>query len=439
MANLSNLKIYINPISAAAPATATQIANYGTLDGYMLFDEKGQLIYVNGKGYGLSVTGAASLTKVINDVATLNNGATSAEGSVANKIYQITGDTSNLNIGGVTGASIATYLTQLQSEYSALSGTVAAMQTDIQGGYIAQSKGEGETNYTTANAIATDIASAITGAAAAVATGVATAKSYADSLAPNYDAAGTATGAYQQLVGNGSVGATGVWGVGEAQTLSHLKEILNTIQGGSNVDLSTLASQVAAINKELEDGSGTGLDTLLDGLKVVLGNTLSATGAYYTVGETTNIQTLQGIIEALEGAITANSTADQSYAAGQATSAKNDAIAASVTGVAAAKKELIGATGASAYDVSIYGALNAASAAKAAADAAAAAATAAASSHSTVTASGVTGASKEYITVTSATVDGHTQYTVQTTTALDEAIASAAATAAGNIITWETI
>ena len=278
MANISNLKIYINPAKVPGTQTdntaldATGIASYGTQSGYIAFDEVAEVIYVNGKAYGFDTTVAASLATALTDIATLK-GTVETQGSV---LYIVNDELSSalgtLSESLVTGDNDDTTVKTVAELISALKTQINALDSAT----VKRSTGSGETDYANTQAIATAI-----------------------------------TTAKNDVTGTDAQGD--IWSTGEEKTLTHLKSLINQIYGGSNVDLSTIASQIAAINQELEDGSGTGLTTLLDGLKIVLGNTLSPTGAYYTVGSDTNVQTLQAIITALEGEISANSTADQGY------------------------------------------------------------------------------------------------------------------------------
>lgn len=359
MANISNLKIYINPAKVPGTQTdntaldATGIASYGTQSGYIAFDEVAEVIYVNGKAYGFDTTVAASLATALTDIATLK-GTVETQGSVLYIVNdELTSALGTLSESLVTGDNTDTTVKTVAELISALKTQINALDSAA----VKRSTGSGETDYANTQAIATAIA---------------TAKS--------------------DVIGTDAQGT--IWGQNEEQTLTHLKALLNTITGGSsNIDLAGIAATIEKIEQELQDGEGTGyVDTLLDAYKA-----LASSDGTYTVGSTSNITTLAGIITALEGLITANSTADQGYTDTQ------------ISG-------LLGTSGTAGNTV--YGAKkDAADAASAAADAAAEAA-----KHTSVT------ENSSYLDIaTSTNAVGGTQYQISTTSAFDTVASNASA------------
>ena len=241
-----------------------------------------------------------------------------------------------------------------------------------------------------------------------------------------------------------------------AQAIDDLEATINTLQGGTGSEsLSSIIEKINEIKQELQAEGETGTElsaTLLDTLRLLK---IRTSGSEYVGWDSTGSGTtgapiaLQTSLNNLASAISANSTADQAYAATSAAAAQSNAEGYADTKDGALKDELLGTTGTTGADTIRAARQEAANAL--------AAAQAAASSHNTV--AGVSGASAgttNYVMVDSATAGSgtgaHTEYTVKSTAALDTALndlasgisANATAiaantTAINNTISWNVV
>lgn len=427
MANLSYLKIYINPAKKTVnneqvdntALTSAQITTYGTPNGYMAFDEVTNLLYVNGKSYGLSAANATALSNAISAIATLN-GTESEAGSVAYIVKTAinTAITNNLGslsqslVTGATGSTVEALITGLQSQISGLGDS-----------YVSRSTGSGNHDYADTNAIYNAIQAVISdGNDDKADDTVKGAKLYAADQASSAQ-----TNAISTIKGTGATsvssstsvlnpndGDNNIWLSGEEQTLSHLKQLINVITGGSKVDLASIQTTIAAITQEIQDGNGgeTLTGTIIDAYK-----TLRGTGDLVVGGDDSNnhsggttVTTLQGLIEALED-----------YAEGLASTATTQV---SKTG-SYINVTNVGGTGAANYQIATTSDLDSAiSGAK-----------------TSITEVTGTAGTNNYIMVTKTAGQNGTgdSYAIKTTDALETAISSAASSAAGQVISWEVL
>lgn len=308
MANLgytSKLQIVVVPSGKnyTTPADKT---------GLLIFREGGNIIEVNGHEYKASST--ADLTAIITalkntgyltegtgGVLTANN-----PGTVAALLGAKIATASGTGVNTVSG-----WIESLQSSIDTINTNITNLQnatkTDGNGNFVVRDKsGEGTTDFANTTAIQTAINNAKNAAIDAAAT----------------DATQKDNQVKSDLIGNGAdstdaeatalnPGTGKTWAVSEAQTktLSHLKDLILNLQGqlntltGTNLDQITTA--IAAIEQELANGEGNGLTTIIDGLKVFLGSGLDSSGATHTVNGVSDDYTLQQIINALEGEISA--------------------------------------------------------------------------------------------------------------------------------------
>lgn len=102
------------------------------------------------------------------------------------------------------------------------------------------------------------------------------------------------------------IGSGEAWQTGEQKTLSKLRELIktntdaiNTLTGNEGgMGLSDILGEIQKIKEELESGEGTGLTTLIDGLKAILPANFSSTGAEFTV-DSQKYTTLSSVFDAL--------------------------------------------------------------------------------------------------------------------------------------------
>lgn len=216
--------------------------------------------------------------------------------------------------------------------------------------------------------------------------------------------AGAKQDAIDTVVGTGATGEHPTWGENEAQTLSHLKDLINTLGGGSEVSLSDIQDQIDQILNEMSGVGSEDLNTVLDAYRTLRGYTNGTAPALTVEGATGTITTIQDVIDALEDLID-NSKTVVSGATGD-------------TYISVTDTTVQGAT-ATTYTVqSTTGLSNAIGNAK-----------------TTVTAATGTASSNAYVTVTKtpgvlANGTGDS-YAIQSTKALDDAISNAKSTATG--------
>lgn len=520
MANINNLNIHINSAQAAQAVTTTQIANFGTNEGFMLFDEKTHLLWVHNQPYGMSDTQATQLTNVLETLVT--NGLFTKEGDV---YTPVAGDTiGNLEtaVQGVQDKigslaiptdsenptqyqTVTEALNALQSLVNTLSGgaltdvTVNGVQASIEttgDKHTAVVDLTGENIPTTqgANTVAQDIAS------------------HAQSIADLYTLQSS---------------------LHYAQNITYTKGVQSQLVSTDvNAAIDELSQQISSIDKDsfvqsgsLVYGPATGIEGRKNARPDSVEDTQSETATdpylelvikqYDAATDTTaeafiyikadslvndyngsegvinvSIDNNHNITATLEngaltsqgatGAAVSGSGYNQTVQAantvtvftqdGAVQSVTADFVNADAAGAAqAAYDAALGTSGDSAAQNTIYGAKafatqaaqdaaqDAAQAAQAAQDAMTAAqdamtaaqdamtaAQAAATSHTEVFGgSGATGTTNYVIVDTAQGADGHSQYTVKTTLALEEAISQTAQTAAQaaaqSVISWEVI
>lgn len=382
--------------------------NYATpadKTGKLIFREGTNIIEVNGHEYQAAKTGDLSkitealkntgyLTVGSNGVLTANNHGT-VTALLGTKIAT-SGDGKK-----TVSAWIDDILGQISGINTDITNLEKATATDGSGNFVVRDKsGEGKTDFVNTTAIQTAINTAKTAAINAA----------------EKDASDKDTQVKKDLIGNGKDSTTAdstplkpgtgnTWAQSEAQqkNLSHLKDLLVNLQGQldtlTGTNLENVNKAIKAIEQELKDGEGSGLTTIIDGLKVFLGSGLNASGATHTVGGTSSTYTLQEIITALEGQITAVQSKHSVVQGGTGNaSTKNYAVVSSST-----------TDGKTTYTVQTSTALD----------------TAISNAKTTISTVGGNPGTTNYITVTKST-SGHDNYTIKTTSALDTVATKAA-------------
>ena len=489
MANLgytSKLQIVI------VPSGQTYTSPTGTeMTGKLIFREADNIIEVNGHEYQASST--SDLSAVIDGLK--NTGYLTESGGVLSAtqnlstVADLLGD--KIKVSGPTGtATVSDWITSLQGNISSIETDITNLQnltaTGASSTFVERSKGDGHTDYANTDAIAGAIANAkteITTATSAAAGNVnyvrvekstngndtytiSSTKALEDSIASAQ--ANAISGAKEQIIGTGAVsgstnvlnpneGDNNVWLKDEEQTLTHIKSLINTITGGSDLDLDKIQQAIAAIKTELKDGSETGelANTLIDKLSGFLNNQTE-----WTVNGATGVANVQGIITQLEAEISsAASTAAAAHSTVGATGSYitvtsatgagggQDYTVASTTALSNAisnAKTTVGATGSyvtvtktdgtgatpDSYQVSTTAALN----------------TAIENAKTTINeATSAQAGTVNYVRVEKST-SGNDTYTIQSTKALEDSIASAQSNAentakgyADNVISWTVI
>ena len=394
----SKLQIVIVPKDKnyATPADKT---------GKLIFREGTNIIEVNGHEYQAAKTGDLSkITEALKNTGYLteSNGVLTAEapGTVA----ALLGTKISTAASGdekTVSAWIDDILGQISGINTNISNLQKATETNGTGNFVVRDKsGEGKTDFANTTAIQTAINNARNAAIDAAAT----------------DAANKDDQVKTYLIGNGKdsadvnstplkPGSGNTWAKSEAQqkNLSHLKDLLVDLQGQldtlTGTDLNKVNNAIKAIEKELTDG-GSGLTTIIDGLKVFLGSGLNTDGATHTVGGTQRNYTLQQIIDALEGQITAVQDKHSVVEGGNGSASdKNYAVVTSST-----------TNGKTTYTVQTSTALD----------------TAISNAKTTISTVDGTVGKTNYITVTKST-SGHDNYTIKTTSDLDTVAAKARA------------
>ena len=394
----SNLQIVIVP----------KDKNYATpadKKGKLIFREGTNIIEVNGHEYQAAKTGDLSkITEALKNTGYLteSNGVLTAKapGTVA-ALLGTKISTAASEDKKTVSAWIDDILGQISGINTNISNLQKATETNGTGNFVVRDKsGEGKTDFANTTAIQIAINNAKTAAIDAAAT----------------DAANKDDQVKTDLIGNGKdstspdstplkPGTGNTWAQSEAQqkNLSHLKDLLVDLQGQldtlSGTNLKEVKDTIAAIKQELINGEGSGLTTIIDGLKVFLGTGLNTGGATHTVGGTSSKYTLQQIIDALEGQITAVQSKHSVVKGGNGSaSPKNYAVVTSST-----------TDGKTTYTVQTSTALD----------------TAISSAKTTISTVNGTAGKTNYITVTKST-SGHDNYTIKTTSALDTVATTAA-------------
>ena len=394
----SNLQIVIVP----------KDKNYATpadKKGKLIFREGTNIIEVNGHEYQAAKTGDLSkITEALKNTGYLteSNGVLTAKapGTVAALLGTKISTAASENKKTVS-AWIDDILGQISGINTNISNLQKATETNGTGNFVVRDKsGEGKTDFANTTAIQIAINNAKTAAIDAAAT----------------DAANKDDQVKTDLIGNGKdstspdstplkPGTGNTWAQSEAQqkNLSHLKDLLVDLQGQldtlSGTNLKEVKDTIAAIKQELINGEGSGLTTIIDGLKVFLGTGLNTGGATHTVGGASSKYTLQQIIDALEGQITAVQSKHSVVKGGNGSaSPKNYAVVTSST-----------TDGKTTYTVQTSTTLD----------------TAISNAKTTISTVGGTVGTTNYITVTKST-SGHDNYTIKTTSALDTVATTAA-------------
>ena len=395
----SNLQIVIVP----------KDKNYATpadKKGKLIFREGTNIIEVNGHEYQAAKTGDLSkITEALKNTGYLteSNGVLTAEapGTVAALLGTKISTAASENQKTVS-AWIDDILGKISGINVDISNLQKATETNGTGNFVVRDKsGEGKTDFANTTAIQTAINNAKNAAIDAA----------------KEDATKKDTKVKTDLIGNGKnstspdstplkPGTGNTWAQSEAQqkNLSHLKDLLVDLQGQldtlSGTNLKEVKDTIAAIKQELINGEGSGLTTIIDGLKVFLGTGLNTGGATHTVGGASSKYTLQQIIDALEGQITAVQSKHSVVKGGNGSaSPKNYAVVTSST-----------TDGKTTYTVQTSTALD----------------TAISSAKTTISTVNGTAGTTNYITVTKST-SGHDNYTIKTTSALDAVAEKAAA------------
>ena len=395
----SKLQIVIVPSGKnyATPADKT---------GKLIFREGTNIIEVNGHEY--KATSSADLTAITealkntgylttgsNGVLTANNPGTVA--ALLGTKIATSGDSKKTVSGWIDDilgkiSGINTDITNLEK----------ATATDGTGNFVVRDKsGEGKTDFANTTAIQKAITDAKTAAISAAKKDASDkdAQVKKDLIGAGKDSTESSSTPLKPGTGN-------TWAQSEAQqkNLSHLKDLLVDLQGQldtlSGTNLKEVKDTIAAIKQELIDGNGGSLTTIIDGLKVFLGSGLNASGATHTVGGTSGNYTLQEIITALEGQITAVQSKHSVVegGTGTASTSNNYAVVSSNT-----------TDGKTTYTVKTSTALD----------------TAISNAKTTISTVDGSAGKTNYITVTKST-SGHDNYTIKTTSALDTVATKAA-------------
>ena len=270
MATTNELKVFINAGNERIQGQH-KIQSDSLTAGVIIFNEPTKEIWVNGNAYGLN---SDNSTKLSNIITTLEANGFWDNNNLNNPSINIIGDFDDFN--DITELSTADTITELivnlQTQISTLSTSVADLQTNL----ITKDL----TNYPNINTVG--------------------------------DIITTTNDAINDIIGvEPDPNNPTIWANGESKTLTHLKALINTLNGGSSTNLETIQNQIDNILAELDAVQGTqqgdALNTILDAYRTLRGtNPLTVNSIEKT--------TFQDIINALEALISANSTTDQSYA-----------------------------------------------------------------------------------------------------------------------------
>lgn len=372
--------------------------------GKLIFREGTNIIEVNGHEY--KATSSTDLTAITNALKntgylTESNGVLTANnpGTVAALLG------TKIATSGDGKKTVSGWIDDILGQISGINTNISnlkkATATDGSGNFVVRDKsGEGKTDFANTTAIQNAINTAKANAISTAAT----------------DASDKDTQVKKDLIGSGKdstsadstplkPGTGNTWAQSEAQqkNLSHLKDLIVSLQGQLDTlttsDLKGVTDAINAIEQELLNGEGSGLTTIIDGLKVFLGSGLNSSGATHTVGGTSSTYTLQEIITALENQIKAVQSKHSVVQGGTGTaSTKNYAVVSSST-----------TDGKTTYTVKTSTALD----------------TAISNAKTTISTVNETPGTTNYITVTKST-SGHDNYTIKTTSALDTVATNAA-------------
>lgn len=395
----SKLQIVIVPKDKtyATPADKT---------GKLIFREGTNIIEVNGHEYQAAKTGDLSvITTALKNTGYLTAGSDGVlKANNPGTVAALLG--TKIATSGDGKKTVSAWIDDILGQISGINTDITNLEkataTDGSGNFVVRDKsGENKTDFANTTAIQTAINTAKTAAINAA----------------KKDASDKDTQVKKDLIGNGKdsssadstplkPGKDNTWAQSEAnqKNLSHLKDLLVNLQGQldtlTGTNLENVNKAIKAIEQELINGTGNGLTTIIDGLKVFLGSGLNTGGATHTVGGTSSTYTLQQIIDALEGQIKAVQSKHSVVegGTGTASTSNNYAVVSSST-----------TDGKTTYTVQTSTALD----------------TAISNAKTTISTVGGTAGKTNYITVTKST-SGHDNYTIKTTSALDTVATKAA-------------
>lgn len=374
--------------------------------GKLIFREGTNIIEVNGHEY--KATSSADLTAITNALIntgylTESNGVLTAQAS--DTVAALLG--TKIATSGDDKKTVSGWIDDILGQISGINTNISNLQsltnTEGTGAFVVRDKsGANKTDFANTTAIQTAINNAKNDAITAA----------------KKDASDKDAEVKKALIGNGKdsaessstplkPGKGNTWAQSEAQqkNLSHLKDLLVNLQGQldtlTGTNLENVNNAIKAIEQELKDGEGTGLTTIIDGLKVFLDSGLTTGGASYTVNGKT-CTSLQQIITALEAQI-AKAQANHSVVTDGVT---GDAEAGSTNYAVVTSSTTDGKT---TYTVKTTKTLD----------------TALSNAKTTITTVGGNAGKTNYITVTKYT-SGHDNYTIKTTSALDTVATKAA-------------
>ena len=375
--------------------------------GKLIFREGTNIIEVNGHEYQAAKTGDLSkITEALKNTGYLTESGGVLTANNPGTVAALLG--TKIATSGDGKKTVSGWIDDILGQISGINTDITNLEkataTDGTGNFVVRDKsGEGKTDFANTTAIQAAITKAKNDAISAAAT----------------DAGKKDDAVKKALIGDGKdstsadstplkPGTGNTWAQSEAQqkNLSHLKDLLVNLQGQldtlTGTNLENVNKAIKAIEEELKNGEGSGLTTIIDGLKVFLGSGLNASGATHTVGGTSSTYTLQEIITALEGQITA-------------VQSKHSVVTDGVTGDAEAGTTNYAVVtssttdGKTTYTVKTTKALE----------------TTLSNAKTTITTVDGTAGKTNYITVTK-TANGHDNYTIKTTSALDTVATKAA-------------
>ena len=395
----SKLQIVIVPKDKnyATPADKT---------GKLIFREGTNIIEVNGHEYQAAKTGDLSkITEALKNTGYLTESGGVLTAQDPGTVAALLGTKISTNASETT-KTVSGWIDDILGQISGINANISnlkkATATDGNGNFVVRDKsGEGNTDFANTTAIQKAITDAKTAAIEAA----------------KKDASDKDTQVKKDLIGGGKdstsadssplkPGTGNTWAQSEAQqkNLSHLKDLILTLQSQldtlTTTNLENVNKAIKAIEQELKDGEGTGLTTIIDGLKVFLGSGLNTGGATHTVGGTSSNYTLQEIITALEGQIKAVQSKHSVVKGGTGTASTSNNYAVVSSSTTDEKTT---------YTVKTTKALD----------------TAISNAKTTISEVSGTGGTTNYITVTKSTT-GHDNYTITTTSALDAVATNAA-------------
>ena len=279
--------------------------------GLLIFREGTNIIEVNGHEYKASSSkDLSAITTALKNTGYLTESGGVLTAQAPGTVAALLGTKISTAASG-DKKTVSAWIDDILGQISGINANISNLQsltnTEGTGAFVVRDKsGEGKTDFANTTAIQTAITKAKNDAISAAAT----------------DAGKKDTQVKKDLIGGGKdsssadstplkPGTGNTWAQSEAnqKNLSHLKDLLVNLQGQldtlTGTNLENVNKAIKAIEQELKNGEGTGLTTIIDGLKVFLGSGLNTGGATHTVGGTSSNYTLQEIITALEGQITA--------------------------------------------------------------------------------------------------------------------------------------